>query len=61
MFVFARTVYVAVLKLFLSGVTHIDNLDVKIEVDAGKRVVAINGDIVVIHFNNGDHQHLAIR
>ena len=55
------TMYMAVFKLFRSGVTDLYYGDIKVKGDTGQRVVAVNRDGVAFDLFNGDYDRLAIR
>ena len=52
----AFPVHVAVLDFFSTGFTHFRDLNVKVELLASQRVVAIDNDRIAFNFLDGNHQ-----
>ena len=52
----AGPVHVAVLEFFLRGLAHFGDLDLEVEVLAGQRMVAVDGDHVALDAGDG-HDH----
>lgn len=55
-----RAMHVAVSKLFVGRITHLEHLARKVKLVIGQRVVKIHGDMVVANLRYSTHQLVAV-
>ena len=60
MLVATVAVGMAVLKLLCGSIADVDNVNLEIQVNPGKRVVTVDGNHIAFHFNNRNHNHIAV-
>ena len=55
-----RAMNMTVCDLFLGSIAHIDHGHIEVQVDAGKRMIAIDHNMLLGNFAHGNDQHFTI-